>query len=112
MKVKAPNRGCWPALWLAVFILLPQGGSAQHPAAGDSSLLAQAFAGPMKHVQYLVFCTRLRYDDPHWYANIGYYCEDERQKAYSGNGQPDEARHTPGATRGFGHCGLSMLLDE
>ena len=30
-----------------------------------------------------------RYDDPHWYANIGYYCDDENQKAYAGNGKPD-----------------------
>ncbi len=37
----------------------------------------------------IVFCTRLRYDDPHWYANIGYYCDDEHKKAYTGNGQPD-----------------------
>ena len=33
----------------------------------------------------------LGYDDPHWYANIGYYCDDENQKAYAGNGKPDES---------------------
>ncbi len=39
----------------------------------------------------VVFATRLGYDDPHWYANIGYYCDDENHKAYAGNGKPDES---------------------
>ncbi len=42
-------------------------------------------------VRQVVFATRLGYDDPHWYANIGYYCDDENQKAYAGNGKPDES---------------------
>jgi len=42
-------------------------------------------------VRQVVFATRLAYDDPHWYANIGYYCDDENQKAYAGNGKPDES---------------------
>jgi hypothetical protein len=57
------------------------------PAAG--SLLAKALAGPMRAVEEIVFCTRSRYDDGHWYANIGYYCDDARKKAYAGNGLPD-----------------------
>ena len=28
----------------------------------------------------------------HWYANIGYYCEDENKKAYANNGKPDTSR--------------------
>jgi len=43
-------------------------------------------------VEQVVFTTRLAYDDPHWYANIGYYCDDENHKAYAGNGKPDESR--------------------
>ncbi|UCD48551.1 MAG: hypothetical protein JSW27_13570 [Phycisphaerales bacterium] len=43
-------------------------------------------------VEQVVFVTRLTYDDPHWYANIAYYCDDESQKAYAGNGQPDESK--------------------
>jgi hypothetical protein len=46
----------------------------------------------MRGVGEIVFCTRTRYDDPHWYANIGYFCDDERQKAYPGNGKPDVGR--------------------
>ena len=37
----------------------------------------------------IVFCTRGVYDDGHWYANIGYYCDDQNKKAYAGNGKPD-----------------------
>jgi hypothetical protein len=43
-------------------------------------------------VQQVVFATRLIYDDPHWYANIGYYCDDENHKAFAGNGLPDESK--------------------
>jgi len=42
-------------------------------------------------IEQVVFTTRLTYDDPHWYANLGYYCDDENHKAYAGNGQPDES---------------------
>ena len=55
-------------------------------------VLAEALAGPMKHVDQIVFAVRLPYDDPHWYANIGYYCDDEHRKAYAGNGKPDAGR--------------------
>jgi hypothetical protein len=43
----------------------------------------------MAAVREIVFATRLRYDDGHWYANIGYYCDDEEKKAYAGNGSAD-----------------------
>jgi mono/diheme cytochrome c family protein len=49
----------------------------------------KALAGPMRDVQHIVFAVRLGYEDPHWYANIGYFCDDEKSKAYAGNGQPD-----------------------
>ena len=43
-------------------------------------------------IKQVVFATRLIYDDPHWYANIGYFCDDENHKAYAGNGKPDESK--------------------
>lgn len=52
-------------------------------------LLSGPPTGPRQDVQEIIFCTRLKYDDPHWYANIGYYCDDEQKKAYTGNGRPD-----------------------
>ena len=42
-------------------------------------------------IDQAIFTTRLSYDDGHWYANIGYYCDDENKKAYAGNGKPDES---------------------
>jgi len=59
------------------------------PRPPGSALLTRALEGPLREVRELVFCTRLKYDDPHWYANIGYYCDDENRKAYTGNGKPD-----------------------
>ncbi len=70
--------------WAATPPAVKPGASTSKP-----SLLEQALAGPMKEVESVIFCTRLKYDDPHWYANIGYYCDDENKKAYTGNGQPD-----------------------
>ncbi|MCX7047908.1 MAG: hypothetical protein NTX50_20785 [Candidatus Sumerlaeota bacterium] len=43
----------------------------------------------MKGIEEIVFCSRAKYKDGHWYANIGYYCDNETSKAYAGNGQPD-----------------------
>jgi hypothetical protein len=58
----------------------------------SAALLAKVMDGPMKDVKQLVFAVRLPYDDPHWYANIGYYCDDENHKAYAGNGKPDAGK--------------------
>ena len=70
---------------------LAQGGQkAPPPAAKD--ILPKALAGPLKQVEEIVFATRLPYSDPHWYASIGYYCEDENSKAYCGNGKPDASK--------------------
>jgi hypothetical protein len=57
--------------------------------APQTGVLAKAIAGPMKDVEEIVFAVRGAYDDPHWYANIGYYCDNELHKAYAGNGRPD-----------------------
>ncbi len=56
---------------------------------GHAALREEALAGPLRDTPEIVFCTRSRYHDGHWYANIGYYCDDEKKKAYAGNGQPD-----------------------
>lgn len=57
--------------------------------AAEPDLLTPALAGPLQDLEEVVYCVRLAYDDPHWYANIGYFCDDENQKARSGNGGPD-----------------------
>jgi hypothetical protein len=67
--------------------------AASNPAAPPStSMLQKALAGPLQHIDEIIFCSRTRYDDSHWYANIGYYCDDETMKAYPGNGKPDVSR--------------------
>ncbi len=58
----------------------------------DPDLLRPALEGPLRGLEAVIYCARLPYNDPHWYANIGYYCDDQNQKAYAGNGQPDVGR--------------------
>src|ERR1039457_3241477 len=55
-----------------------------------ADLLHDALAGPLNATPELIFCTRSHYNDGHWYANIGYYCDDTGKKAYAGNDQPDK----------------------
>ncbi|HON07561.1 MAG TPA: hypothetical protein PLW02_05605, partial [Verrucomicrobiota bacterium] len=55
----------------------------------NSPLLQKFITNEFAEINEIVFCIRLSYDDPHWYANIGYYCDDENKKAYAGNGKPD-----------------------
>ena len=52
----------------------------------SASLSLPVAANEVGDVAEIVFAVRVKYDDPHWYANIGYYCDDENQKAYAGNG--------------------------
>ncbi len=85
------------ACMLAISTLLASSGRAadsSSPAKAPSAkpLLTAALAGPMREVREVVFAVRLGYDDPHWYANIGYFCDDENSKAYAGNGKPDVGR--------------------
>ncbi len=64
-------------------------GGEQKLAPEAAAMLQRAMAGPLAEVSEIIFCTRLGYNDPHWYANIGYFCDDETQKAYAGHGKPD-----------------------
>ena len=75
-------------LLLVALTLVPRGTAAKAPGA----LLAKALKGPMKGVTDIVFANRSSYNDAHWYANIGYYCEDETKPAYAGNGKPGAGR--------------------
>ncbi len=72
-------------LRIAILLVLAVAGVLAAPAV-------TRLEGPWGSTSEVLFCTRLRYDDPHWYANIGYYCDDQDRKAYTGNGQPDVSR--------------------
>jgi hypothetical protein len=50
------------------------------------------FFRPPPKVDRVVFAIRRGYEDPHWYANIGYYCDNDQHKAYAGNGRPDAGK--------------------
>ena len=58
----------------------------------DLAVAVGKWAGPAPAVDRLVFAVRLGYEDPHWYANIGYYCDNDQHKAYAGNGRPDAGK--------------------
>ncbi|MHC4734926.1 MAG: hypothetical protein ACYTDW_10795, partial [Planctomycetota bacterium] len=83
--------------WGAVLLLLWMCHSAAsvHAAPADQDLFrSDKGLGRLSQlgIKQVVFATRLSYDDPHWYANIGYFCDDENHKAYAGNGKPDESK--------------------
>ena len=57
----------------------------------EAKLLDNALKNELKDNQEIIFCTRSKYKDGHWYANIGYYSDDSDRKAYTGNGEPDKS---------------------
>ena len=59
---------------------------------GDAASAEQGRHPLVPGVDHVVFAVRQTYEDSHWYANIGYFCDDHHQKAYSGNGGPSEGR--------------------
>jgi hypothetical protein len=93
----ASRRASWVFVLLLALGASLDGSAAAAPAPktappGPKPMLDKALAGPMRHIEEIIFCTRTRYEDSHWYANIGYYCDDENMKAYPGNGKPDVSR--------------------
>ncbi|MCF7848463.1 MAG: hypothetical protein K9M45_06400 [Kiritimatiellales bacterium] len=63
------------------------------PKDVHAELLQDALNGPMKGVEEIIFANRGTYEDGHWYANIGYWCDDEQKKMYPGGGkEPDVGR--------------------
>lgn len=90
--MKRPSCSRTGLRWIVVCLVLWNGGGAAWgaPAAGPPA--PTQLEGVWGTATEILFCTRLLYADPHWYANIGYYCDDENRKAYTGNGQPDVGR--------------------
>ena len=72
--------------------LLPAGavraaGPAAKPAEyKPGKLLWKALAGPMAGVEEVVFAVRAQGQDPHWYANFGYWCSDPQRVMYADGG--------------------------
>ncbi len=59
-------------------------------AAGDAR--GEAARTALAGTDAILFAVRETYDDTHWYANIGYFCDDESHMAHSGNGGPAHGR--------------------
>ena len=85
-----------PLRWSLLLGVAICGTLAQRASGGEqrlspeaAAMLQRAMAGPLREIKEIIFCTRLSYNDGHWYANIGYYCDDHTHKAYAGNGKPD-----------------------
>jgi hypothetical protein len=58
------------------------------------ALNSGVFTDTLKHlpaefddIDEIIFVQRGGYEDPHWYANIGYYCDDENEPAYTTGAQ-------------------------
>ena len=74
-------------------------------AATEASAAMQALLdGPMKGVEEVVFATRQLNDDPHWYANLGYYANNENRKAYRAMGRLNKLNLRTGQ--------VTVLLDD
>ena len=80
------------AAMLAASALMSPSSRSETIPVRNADLLQQALDDPVKGVEEIVFANRLSYEDGHWYANIGYYCDDENKMAYAGNGKPDVGR--------------------
>jgi len=81
-------------LWFCCCVVAAEGAGSGLPAVAEGLFERGPGVSGLAElgVERIVFVTRLKYDDPHWYANIGYFCDDENHKAYAGNGKPDESR--------------------
>jgi len=81
-------------LWMCHFAASVHGASPQVPLEDQELFQSDQGLGRLSRlgINQVVFATRLIYDDPHWYANIGYFCDDENHKAYAGNGKPDDSK--------------------
>jgi len=73
----------------------------KYPGKKKVKLLEAALQGPLNGVEEIIFVNRNTYNDPHWYANIGYWCDDETRKMYPGEGKVTDGtggckgRHNP-----------------
>jgi hypothetical protein len=56
-------------------------------APPEPELLADFLAGPMAGVDEIVFALRQPGKDGHWYANFGYYADDDRRLLYGDGGR-------------------------
>ena len=59
----------------------------QESAPPDSPRLREFRRGALSDVDRIVFAVRPIGQDPHWYANFGYWCSDPNKKMYTRGGR-------------------------
>jgi cytochrome c553 len=65
-------------------------GAVPSPEAVNSGVFREALKNlpaEFDGFEEIIFVQRGSYEDPHWYANIGYFCDDENNPAYTTGGQ-------------------------
>ena len=72
-------------VWLLVLCIGMASAQESETSHPQSTMLERALQGPMQGVEEIVFANRASYEDGHWYANIGYYCNDHNKKAFAGD---------------------------
>ncbi len=81
-------------LTLSLAILLASTALAGLPSVEILNRGVSKFPDALKHlprefdaIEDIIFVQRGTYEDPHWYANIGYFCDDEQDPAYTTGAQ-------------------------
>ena len=85
-RAKSPQVG-QPEAALPVKPAAPKAKPKQPPAEPVTHLLSDFRRGPMAGVDEIVFAVRQPGKDGHWYANFGYYAEDEKRLTYGDGGR-------------------------
>ena len=59
------------------------------PETLSRNVVTKALAGPLKDIEDILFVSRMPYANGHWYANFGYYGDDETNYLFPGKGEGD-----------------------
>lgn len=78
---------CLPALILIASIALGELPSLETLNRGVFRQALAHLPGEFADIEAIIFVQRGGYEDPHWYANIGYFCDDENDPAYTTGAQ-------------------------
>lgn len=89
MVVRTMSTAPLAAFWLTIFLVMQAGaaGPKTEHVTPFLDLLAEFSPGPMAGVEEVVFAVRKPGIDGHWYANFGYYADDENRLTYQDGGR-------------------------
>ncbi len=78
---------CLAALLLIASVVSGELPSLETLNRGVRRQALQHLPGEFTDIEAILFVQRGGYEDPHWYANIGYFCDDENDPAYTTGAQ-------------------------